>query len=167
MRGDDMQTISDLIDRFSLHPADAPLEPVNLAPLDPWFRMQTAPADAPRLAWALPPLGGLIATATPAHIFVRADLDDDAARLCYAHEVAHLALGHQGSAPLATIAPVLHDKAERTAWQGAALLLIPSDALVSGWPPAKIAASLHVPAWLVDAHPFAGMVSAFTAADAR
>lgn len=142
-----------LIARFGLHADDHdPL--VNLAPCEALFTIERFPGTRRRPSWALPSGAPVPTPQDPAIVFLSDHLADAAARVIYAHEIAHVLYRHQGTVTLRDLDDWFNDRQEDQAWMGAAYLLIPPLLLLTGMGAEAIAAVTHTPPWLPAMHPW-------------
>lgn len=136
-----------LIDDYRLHQWML----VKLAPLEALFPVRHADLDVFRIAGScIPPPDGLISPATPARVVLDCGLDDYSARIVYAHEIGHALAGHAGELMTIALDAWFGDKAEREAWEVAALLLVPYDAISRYQDLYVIALMCEVPEHLVS-----------------
>jgi hypothetical protein len=137
-----------LIDIYELHRQGVP---VDISPLEHAF-----PLDLQDLSGS-----GVMAFVVPARgrraarVVIDQGCPRRQRRWLYAHEVAHAALGHDGSLSVLKVDDWFHDRAEREAWHLAAELLVPDDIIFrrGNWTEAEIAALCEVPVELVQLHP--------------
>lgn len=132
----------DLIRTYRLHDA----VPVDLSPVEERYpqTIRDLGPNAPR-AFAVPPLvpDGAAWVVIDSSVWARDR------RILYAHEIAHLLLGHAGSLRVMEGDGWLHDRQEREAWALAAYLLIPGRFVELDDTHDDIAVRCGVPSWLV------------------
>lgn len=122
MRIDVANIINDLVGAYSLHDR----MPVKLDALEGVFRVRFAPLRLHGLAGTCLPSSALPPTEDdPALIVIDDSLSEMSVRLVYAHEIGHAIHGHPGELAWQGMDSWFQDKAERQAWEVAAMLLMP------------------------------------------
>ncbi|MGI8405129.1 MAG: ImmA/IrrE family metallo-endopeptidase [Thermomicrobiales bacterium] len=147
MRDEVYAAVQYLIEDFNLHAWMR----VKLTPLEALFPVRHADLGSFRIMGScVPPKDGLLSGDNPAKIVLDSGLDDYTERIAYAHEIGHGLMGHAGDFVMADSDHWFIDKAEREAWEVAALLLVPYDAITRYRHISVIALACEVPEHLVS-----------------
>lgn len=120
----------ELIDRHRLHEHGAP---VDLTPLNDEFLPLLRPLDDLGVpALAMPPVNGTPTADSPALVVLDESRSAQWRAIYYAHEIGHIICGHVGTLRTLDAGEWWHNRDEREAWQVAARLMIPLDAIAQG-----------------------------------
>ncbi|MGI8406020.1 MAG: ImmA/IrrE family metallo-endopeptidase [Thermomicrobiales bacterium] len=147
MRDEVYVSVRELIDDYQLHT----WMKVTLAPLEAIFPIRYTDLARFQIAGScMPPVSRSITPATPARVVLDTGLDDYRERLVYAHEIGHGLAGHAGYLEIASLDRWFADKAEREAWEVAAVLLVPQGAITRYRDRYVIALMCDVPEFVVS-----------------
>ena len=139
--------VAELIDHYQLHQTGTL---VKLTPLEDMFPIRYEPLARMGILGAChPPKSGEVSAANPARILLDDGMPDRLERVVYAHEVGHGILGHRGELAFGPMSEWFSGKNEREAWEVAAMLLVPREALMPYVEASTIAAICEVPEELV------------------
>lgn len=131
-----------LIDTYDLHASI----PVRLEAIEPLFCPERRNLSGTGVAgMVILPRSGPISESNFARVLLSDTLSPFEERLVYAHEVAHVILGHPGELMFEGMDRWFVDKSEREAWQIAARLLVPVSAVVEHGEVQSIASACRVP----------------------
>lgn len=150
IKEDVTQVVWDIIQTYDLHhDYDAPLEFVTLEPLEGLFPLIERDLTSWGIDGFVIPPQEPITEDNPAIITVNSRLDWFHRRLAYAHEIGHALYGHEGAFNFSELDQWHVDREEREAWQVAATMLVPVEAICIHGDASRIAQICRVPEWLV------------------